>query len=213
MSEMLQRAQRSLPKPVLFAIYGAIGGLLGALVLGEVLWWLLRPPVQQVKPALQLAASASLTLYQGGKNLLPIKVGRTGKVGPVTLKATDLPEGITVADVTIPEDKDEAKVEVVAAAGAAATSKEVKLIGSGGADTRADVKLKLTVKPPPPSLRLAMSPKVELFQGGKNRFSSSLGSAITCGAAGLRRQKPSGGSRAVCWRGWSAGRQANSSSR
>ena len=35
----------ALPKPILFGLYGAAGGLLGALVFGELLWYLLRPPV------------------------------------------------------------------------------------------------------------------------------------------------------------------------
>ena len=37
-----------LPKPVLFGLYGAVGGLIGALVFGELVWFLLRP--QPPKP-------------------------------------------------------------------------------------------------------------------------------------------------------------------
>ena len=32
-----------LPKPLLFALYGAVGGLLGALVFGELVWAILAP--------------------------------------------------------------------------------------------------------------------------------------------------------------------------
>src|SRR5262245_43562524 len=54
----------SLPKPILFALCGAIGGLLGALVLGELLWALLRPTAVQAEgPSLLLAVPPSMTVY------------------------------------------------------------------------------------------------------------------------------------------------------
>ena len=34
----------ALPKPVIFGICGALGGLIGATAFGEAVWWLLRPP-------------------------------------------------------------------------------------------------------------------------------------------------------------------------
>ena len=33
----------ALPKPVIFGICGALGGLIGATAFGEAAWWLLRP--------------------------------------------------------------------------------------------------------------------------------------------------------------------------
>ena len=32
-----------LPKPVLFGLYGAVGGLIGALFFGELIWYALKP--------------------------------------------------------------------------------------------------------------------------------------------------------------------------
>jgi len=57
-----QRLQQSLPKPALFALYGALGGLLGALIVGEILWLLLRPPSVRVVtvPPLRLAPDSSV---------------------------------------------------------------------------------------------------------------------------------------------------------
>ena len=33
----------ALPRPVLFGLYGMVGGLVGALLFGELVWWLFRP--------------------------------------------------------------------------------------------------------------------------------------------------------------------------
>ena len=61
-----------LPKPVLFGLYGAVGGLLGALVFGELIWFLLSPAQakQEVEPRLALTASRDLQIFQGGTNKL-----------------------------------------------------------------------------------------------------------------------------------------------
>src|SRR5204862_8132953 len=63
----LLQAFHSLPKPLLFGIYGLVGGLLGALLIGELLWALVQPAGATVTP-LQMAASSSVTAYWGGSN-------------------------------------------------------------------------------------------------------------------------------------------------
>ena len=39
-----------IPKPVLFGFYGALGGFLGVLILGELFWLVLQPPSQTTIP-------------------------------------------------------------------------------------------------------------------------------------------------------------------
>ena len=52
------KALAGLPKPVLFGLYGAVGGLLGALVFGEILFRLLEPEkAQAAKPEPQTTNS------------------------------------------------------------------------------------------------------------------------------------------------------------
>src|SRR6266511_794285 len=73
-----------LPKPVLFGLYGAIGGLIGALAFGELLWWALKPPPPKPveappppEPLLAVSASKDLQIYQGGLNKLFVQIART----------------------------------------------------------------------------------------------------------------------------------------
>ena len=61
-----------LPKPVLFGLYGAAGGLLGALVFGEPLYRLLEPPkneaVAKVEPQIAVASSPEVQLLANKPN-------------------------------------------------------------------------------------------------------------------------------------------------
>ena len=51
MSVLLDRLNSLLPKPLVFALYGSLGCLLAALVVGEPLWWCLAPsPPPPPKP-------------------------------------------------------------------------------------------------------------------------------------------------------------------
>jgi Mg-chelatase subunit ChlD len=188
MAEQGTFSLRALPKPLLFSICGALGGLLGALVLGEPLWALLRPPLSANKARLEVAASPTVALYQGGANRFPVKIARTGFTGPVTLHAADLPAGVTLGDVRIPADRDEAEVRVRADKDARIGSKEVALVGTGPrVETTARVKLAIDrPPPPPPALRLAVSPQVEVTRGGKSRFTVLLARDRFSGPVRLR---------------------------
>ena len=95
---------QALPKPVIFGICGALGGLLGATALGEVVWRLLRPPapVAVVIPPLRVAASPAVDLYQGGTNRLGVKIARAGFDEPVTIKAVNPPAGVRIDPIIIP---------------------------------------------------------------------------------------------------------------
>jgi hypothetical protein len=176
MKSLLQGLQQALPKPCLFGLYGALGGLVGALFLGAPLWFVLSPARAEgaKAPPLQLAASESVSVYQSGNNRFTVKIARSGFEGPVTVRATDLPTGITARAVTIPDDKDEAEVEVRAAVDAVAQTNTIKVEARGAADEAsgpsATGETKLTVLLLPPALRISLSPEVEVVQGGKNRF-------------------------------------------
>ncbi|MDB5385538.1 MAG: von Willebrand factor type domain protein, partial [Planctomycetaceae bacterium] len=118
MSALITRLQRTLPKPVLFGLYGAIGALLGALILGEALWAALKPPPPPgpVLPpaAIRIAASETLGLNQGDKNQFTVRVVRDYFEGPVVLKCLDLPEGVTANEVHLDADQNDAELELVA---------------------------------------------------------------------------------------------------
>ncbi len=170
--------RRTLPKPWLFGLYGALGGLFGALIFGEALWRVLRPSSPAVRsiPPLRLATSPWLEVYQGGKGRFGVKVAREGWVGPVTLKAVHPPEGVVIAPVTIPADRGETDVEVEAAADSTVGSSEIALeaespprpdVCSAAASLRLNIR---AAQPNPPGLRMNVSPEVVLPQGGENRI-------------------------------------------
>ena len=53
-----------LPKPVLFGLYGAVGGLLGALVFGEPLYQVLEPPRVAREPQVAISASPEFEVFR-----------------------------------------------------------------------------------------------------------------------------------------------------
>jgi Ca-activated chloride channel family protein len=168
----------ALPKPVVFGIWGALGGLVGATAFGEAVWWALRPksPVVVSAPPLRLAASAAIELFQGGTNRLSVKIAREGFAEPVTVKALDPPAGVRIDPIVIPADRTEFEVQVSADADAPAGSREMTLKAVGPArpeSPQALVTTRLTIRktlPPPPALRLSVSPEVVVEQSSKNRF-------------------------------------------
>lgn len=117
MSAWITWLQRSLPKPLLFGLYGAVGALLGALLLGEVLWAALKPPppASNLPPAaLRITASEAMSINQADKNRFTVRVVRDYFEGPVVLKCRDLPEGITAQDVKLNPEETEAELELTA---------------------------------------------------------------------------------------------------
>ncbi len=168
----------ALPKPVIFGICGALGGLIGATAFGEAAWWLLRPaaPVAIAPPPLRLAASQALEVYQGGTNRLSVKIAREGFAEPVTVQALDPPPGVRIDPFTIPPDRTEFEVPVSAGADAEVGLRPMTLKAVCPARPEArevlvttNVNVRRTL-PPPPALRISVSPEVGLVQSGKNRF-------------------------------------------
>src|SRR5262245_20651525 len=117
MVALLRGLQQALPKPWLFGLYGAIGGLLGALALGEPLWKLLRPPPPIVveEPPLRIAASPEVSVFQGGKNRFLVRLARNKFASPVALEVRGAPKGVAIAPATVSENHVDAEVEVAAA--------------------------------------------------------------------------------------------------
>ncbi|MCY2964518.1 MAG: VWA domain-containing protein [Planctomycetota bacterium] len=168
--------QHSIPKPRLFAFYGALGGLLGALVVGEGLWLVSRPaPKPPPIPDFLLAVSPSVDVFQGGSNRLLVKVKRSHFDGAIHLSANDAVEGITVVETTIPAGLSEGELElnVAATVGTGPTQMVIYAMTEVG-DTRleqhADVAVMVNTPPPPPAaLRMVASPEVVVPQGATNR--------------------------------------------
>ncbi len=110
-----------LPKPVLFGLYGAIGGLLGALLLGEPIMSALGPKQAQAapppapEPRLAVSVSDRLQVYQGGTNKLLVQIVRDAFDDDVALRVDDLPPGLTARETVIPAGKTAGEIELRAA--------------------------------------------------------------------------------------------------
>jgi len=177
MNGLIPWLRHRLPKPWLFGLYGALGGLIGATLIGEAVWWALRPPpAAGPVPTLRLAASPAVDVYKGGKNRFGIKIAKDGWAGAVTIKAEGTPAGVRIDPVTVPDDRGEIEIEVRADLGAPVGSSGIALTAQGppGPGTpAADATMRLTVRenpPPPPGLRIGVAPGVVVDQSGKNRF-------------------------------------------
>src|SRR5262245_48376663 len=127
-----------LPKPVLFGLYGAVGGLLGALVFGELLYFLLTPraaAAPKPEPQLGVAASPAVEVFVEGRNTFPVQIAREAFDGPVTVRLAELPEGVTAEPVTIPAGKTDGEVVVVGASTAVVVaSKPARVIVEASPD-------------------------------------------------------------------------------
>jgi hypothetical protein len=74
----------------------------------------------------------TMTLKSGGKATVKVAVDRKNLAGPAALTVEGLPEKVTIAPVTIPADKNEATIELTAAADAAPAKAEVTIKGQVG---------------------------------------------------------------------------------
>jgi hypothetical protein len=106
------QAIRKVPKPVLFALYGALGGLAGALFLGEPAWALLKPPPPPVpQPTLAVTVSASVQVYAGQSNTffvqsaLGLPPGTTAKP-EVKVRFEGAPAGVRIPEVSLGQGRD-----------------------------------------------------------------------------------------------------------
>ncbi len=168
-----------LPKPLLFGLFGGIGGLVGAVFIGELAWFVLSPPrLREPEPSVRIAIPDSMRLYAGDKNYFVAQVARDHFEGPITIVAVNPPEGLTVAPVQVQPGIDQASVEVAANATLAPGKHTLRFRGSGpeGSKALADfATLEVNVETPPASLRIAAPPKLTLYAAGKGRFTVRVG--------------------------------------
>jgi hypothetical protein len=173
----------TLPRPARFAVCGTAAGLLAALTFGELTWRLLRPDpppeAPAVAPAARLAvgASPSVSLYAGGRNTVRVRVARGDFSGPVALKLTSPEAGLSAAGVTIPAGESSAPVELAAGEGAKPGTHVVTITASADRSPAASAPVNVTVvavPAAPPRLAVSVSPKVPVYQRGKNRFAVSV---------------------------------------
>jgi Mg-chelatase subunit ChlD len=144
-----------LPKPLLFGLYGAVGGLLGALVFAEPLWQLVSPPppppVPPPEPQIAVAASQDVEVYAGGENDFTVQVARAEFDEPVAVRFESLPAGVAVGPVTVPKGATEARAKVIAARGTPAGARAVKVVAEatpGGKAVAAETSVAVQVAEP-----------------------------------------------------------------
>lgn len=97
----LMKNLSQIPKPIRFGAFGALGGLLGALLLGELLWRLLEPPPPlpaSLPPRLAMSVSPSVSVYQGRTNKIIFDFASDQiKGAPISVTFTNVPNGVILA--------------------------------------------------------------------------------------------------------------------
>ncbi|MBA4064717.1 MAG: hypothetical protein C0501_13580 [Isosphaera sp.] len=174
-----------LPKPLLFGLYGALAGLLGAVTLGEPAWRLLRPPPPPPPPELppppppQLAAAAppAVRLYPGGENTFTVRIARARFDGPVRVRFNPPTRGLVVPAVTVPAGKTEAEARVTAGPDLAPGAYQVAVAAEGGGAVAPPtaIEVEVVARPaPPPAVAVSVPPKLAVFSRGTGTFTAAV---------------------------------------
>ncbi|MBY0455744.1 MAG: VWA domain-containing protein, partial [Gemmataceae bacterium] len=194
-----------LPKPVLFGLYGAAGGLLGALLFGELVLLLLKPkkaeaaPLPPPEPRLAVGTADQLQIYQSGTNKLLVQIARADFDEDVRVRVEGLPEGVTApaAEVVIPKGATAGAIELRATPTAPTTEKRgVKVTATaraGDKDLRAETAVAVApLLPPRPQADIvfvldvtgSMQNQIDGLQRGIGTFARDLESAKVDGRFG-----------------------------
>jgi len=137
---------KGLPKPVLFGLYGAIGGLLGALVFAEPLYQLLEPAKSLTGPQVAVTASKDVEVFFGKTNTFTVQIDRAGFDGLVTVTFPELPTGIAIKPVEIVKGKTEAEVTINSTGSTAVAGAKIKIVATGDAgDKKPTAETSMTV--------------------------------------------------------------------
>jgi len=165
----------TLPKPVLFGLYGGVGGLLAVLILGELIWLLIHPKPPVFEP-LKVAVPPTVTVYPSSFNRLTVKIARHRFEGPVHVSASNLPQGVQITAMTIPKGENEVALAVRSGESVVPEVRQVQLHFKAEEDEsiKAMEIVRLAVEPLPPRLQLNVSPAVIVYEGYQNRIGFSL---------------------------------------
>jgi hypothetical protein len=115
-------------------------------------------------------------VFPGDRNRFTVRISRQEFAAPVQLEVEGLPSDVHIAPVTIPQDKAAAELEVTADASAEPAVHALRLRAKAASveDVTASLPLQLKVTPPPPTLQLAVSPRVSVYPGGTARFAVKI---------------------------------------
>ncbi|MGE0442021.1 MAG: beta strand repeat-containing protein [Gemmatimonadales bacterium] len=145
-------------------------------------------------PAIALTANpANLTLTQGTAGSLAVTIGRTNYTGAVTLSATGLPAGVTVAFSPNNTTANSANLEVTVSGAATPGTYTVTIHGTGTGITEATTPLALTVAAIPGFAIASIAPDpVTIAQGAQNSVTVTLARTNFAGTINLTVDAPAG---------------------
>jgi Mg-chelatase subunit ChlD len=176
-----------LPKPLLFGLYGALGGLIGALAFGELLWFLLRPPpAPPPEPSVAVGAPTDVQIYQGGTNRVLFQIARDGFEGPVRVSAEGLPAGVTAEPAVVDDKGTEGELTLRCVLSATPIAAPVKITATAkvnGKDVTASANTQLSVLAAPLpqadivfvlDVSASMQPQINGLKDGVGTFANDL---------------------------------------
>ncbi|MGF1579369.1 MAG: hypothetical protein ACFCD0_08410 [Gemmataceae bacterium] len=162
-----------LPKPLLFGLCGAIGGLLMALIPGELFFFLLRPPYIE----LQMSIPSEVTIYPGGKNFIEAKLSRANFRGTVKIEGVNPPAGITVDSAVVDSEEKATKVVINVEEGlkTGQYSFQIRARDADSDKVFGESTLSVEVKKAPAAVLLSVPNVVGASPGGSTTFVVRIG--------------------------------------
>lgn len=183
------------PRLLLLALSGVFAGVVAALTVGELVWYVLAPEPPEQRPETQLDSpkaepftpppgpraeprlaitAAPVAVYPGGKNVFGVRVRRDGFDWPVTVRFESV-DGLSAAETVIPAGSDAGAAELVAPADTrpgtyTLTASAVAVTDTHTLRARAPVAVTVLAATAPARLAVSVSPKVTAYQKGKNAF-------------------------------------------
>ncbi|MCI0702620.1 MAG: hypothetical protein L0241_16170, partial [Planctomycetia bacterium] len=147
--------------------------------------------VAEPPATLQLAVPSEVKLFPGGKNQFQVLLARQHK-DPVRLSFTGDTTGLKLPELlTIPGDRSETMVEVVALPTAAGGTRTFKLVAEGK-HGKIEEPCNVTVEIPPTALQLAAPKSVSVPAGGDNRLTVRVAREWFDGPVTVRAITPTG---------------------